>query len=114
MTNKKAVAFVIDTFGADMPADVKEKLESILASLNKKSASKKSTKTQEENKVFADKVLDILADGQGRTITEILKADEMFADLSNQKMTAVVRGLVNDGVVTKTKDGKKSIFAVAE
>ena len=113
MTNKKAINYVIDTFGAELPADVMEKLTNMKESLNKKSASRKSTKTQEENKAYAEVVTRILDDAEKpMTITEILKADETFADLSNQKMTAIVRGMVNEGTVEKIKEGKKSVFTL--
>lgn len=112
MTNKKAINYVIDTFGADIPEDVMEKLVNMRASLEKKSASKKSSKTAEENKVLADKIAEILADGEPKTISEILNASEDFAGLSNQKMTAVVRGMIENGTVAKTKDGKKSVFTI--
>jgi predicted transcriptional regulator len=114
MTNKGAIDFVLETFGGQLPEDVAEKLTNMRASLNKKSANKKATKTQEENKVHAEVVASILADGKARTITEILKADESFADLSNQKMTAIVRGMVNDGKVIKSTEGRKSVFSLAE
>ena len=112
MTNKKAINFVIDTFGADIPEDVMEKLVNMRTSLEKKSANRKATKTQEENAILADKVAEILADGKGRTISEILASSEDFAGLSNQKMTAIVRGMKEDGKVVKTTEGKKSIFTI--
>jgi hypothetical protein len=58
-------------------------------------------------------VKEVLADGKARTISEILKTKDEFADLSNQKMTAVVRMMIANGVVTKIVEGKKSTFKIA-
>lgn len=114
MTNKKAINYVIDTFGANIPEDVMEKLVNMRASLDKKSANRKPSKTQEENKAYAKKVTEILgASDKAMTISEILKADEEFSDLSNQKMTAIVRGMVNEGIVVKSTENRKSVFALA-
>lgn len=114
MTNKKAIDYVLTTYGDSIPEDVKEKLVNMRTSLDKKSANRKASATSEENKALGEKVVAILTGSEPKTISEILAADEDFRGLSNQKMTAVVRGLIAEGTVTKTKDGKKSVFALAD
>ena len=56
VTNKSALNYVLTNF--ELPADVKEKLENMVAQLEKKSASpKKETKTQKENKELCELAL---------------------------------------------------------
>ena len=82
--------------------------------LQKKSASKKPSKKNEENEVLKSKIVDTLAMFEnGATVSEVLGASEDFKGMSNQKISALMRQLVLDGDVVKTTDKKKSIFSVA-
>ena len=88
-------------------------LENELALIEKKAANKKSTKTQEENKGIKSVILDTLAFIGSGTITDIQNANSDLAKLSNQKVSALVRQLMETGEVVKTPDKKKSIFSLA-
>ena len=82
--------------------------------LQKKSASKKPSKKNEENEVLKTKIVEVLGTFEnGATVSEILGASEDFSGMSNQKISALVRQLVLHGTVVKTTDKKKSIFSVA-
>lgn len=81
--------------------------------LDKKSANKKPSKVQEANEAIKAVVLDTLGT-EPVTVSELLKANEAFADMSNQKMSALLRQLVEAGKVVKSTDKKKSLFALAE
>lgn len=82
--------------------------------LQKKSASKKPSKKNEENEVLKTKIVEVLGTFEnGATVSEILGASEDFSGMSNQKISALVRQLVLNGTVVKTTDKKKSIFSVA-
>ena len=95
---------------ADMVAFIDHELE-LLA---KKSASKKPTKTQEQNEELKSKIVDVLGTFEnGATASEVLAADVAFSGMSNQKISALLKQLVDAGVVVKTIDKKKSIFSVA-
>jgi hypothetical protein len=95
---------------AEMVAFIDHELE-LLA---KKSANKKPTKAQLENAVLKDKIVEVLGEFEnGASASEILNADVAFSGLSNQKISALLKQLVDDNIVTKAVDKKKSIFAVA-
>ena len=113
MTNVKAINYVVENFSAELPEDVRTKLENIKASYEKKAQNKKPTKTQEENTKFANIVAEVLADGSAKTVTEIMKSNETLNDLTNQKVTAILRGMVKDKRVVNVKEGKKSTFVLA-
>jgi hypothetical protein len=82
--------------------------------LDKRNTNKKPTKVQEENVVLMDKILEVLADyPNGATASEVLASAEEFNGLSNQKITALLTKLKNDGKVVPTKDKKRTIFTVA-
>lgn len=82
----------------------------------KSSTSKTPTKTQKENASIKATILDVLSEaGRAMTITEMLQ-DERLSAYSNQKMSALLRQLGEDGTkeVRKFKDKKVTLFEIAE
>lgn len=89
-------------------------LENELALLDKKAQNKKATKTQEQNVGIKATILKVLATIGSGTVTDIQNGNEELSALSNQKVSALVRQLVESGEVVKTTDKKKSIFSLAK
>ena len=89
-------------------------LENELALLDKKASNKKATKTQEENMGIKATILEVLATIGRGTVTDIQNGNAELSALSNQKVSALVRQLVESGKVVKTVEKKKSIFSLAE
>ena len=89
-------------------------LENELALLDKKARNKKATKTQEENVGIKATILEVLATIGSGTVTDIQNGNAELSALSNQKVSALVRQLVESGKVVKTVEKKKSIFSLAE
>ena len=89
-------------------------LENELALLDKKARNKKATKTQEENVGIKATILEVLATIGSGTVTDIQNGNAELSAFSNQKVSALVRQLVESGKVVKTVEKKKSIFSLAE
>jgi predicted transcriptional regulator len=47
------------------------------------------------------------------TVTEIQKSVAECADLSNQRVSALLRQLKDDGVIVRTEDKRKAYFSKA-
>ena len=77
----------------------------------KNSADKKPTAVQVANEGIKEVILDTLADG-GRmmTISEMQKANEELGELSNQRISALVRQLLADGKLERIEDKRKAYF----
>ena len=83
--------------------------------LEKKSAKSGQTKTQKENAEILVKIKVELAEvGKAVTITELQETSAEMAQYSNQKLSALLKKLVESGEVIKTIEKKKSYFAIAE
>ena len=83
--------------------------------LAKKSGKSGQTKTQKENEVILKTIVECLAtDRTPMTITELQGAYTELANFSNQKLSALMKKLVDNGTVTKTIDKKKSYFVLAD
>ena len=82
--------------------------------LVKKSSSSTKTKTQKENEVFVERVYEeLITLDKAMTVSELMTATEYLAQFSNQKLSALLKKLVDTGRVDKTVEGKKSYFKVA-
>ena len=79
--------------------------------LNKKSSKNTLTKTQVENEKLKEKILATLVElDKYATITEIQNANTELAELSNQKISALLKQLVDTNIVEKMIDKKKAYF----
>ena len=111
MTKKEMFA-MIATVNADN-AEIVEFCEKEIALLDKRKSSKTPTKTQKENEVVMDNIaLALEGFEEGATVTEILKSSEDFKDTSSQKISALLRKMIDAGRVEKTMKGKKAIFSL--
>lgn len=77
----------------------------------KNSADKKPTAQQVANKGIADAIVSAMMNEPDRlfTITEIIKSVPECADLTNQRVSAIVRGLIGVSV-ERVEDKRKAYF----
>lgn len=83
--------------------------------LAKKNASgeKKPTATQIANQGVKEVILNVLAEnGEKMTISEMLKASAELGELSNQRVSALVRQLIADGKVDRIEEKRKAYFKI--
>lgn len=94
--------------------DIVEFAEGRIAQLEKKAGSKKPTKTQAENEGIKDTIRTALGTvNKGVTVTELQALDNTLGELSNQRVSALLRQMVEAGEVAKTVEKKKSYFSLA-
>lgn len=85
-----------------------------IEALDKKSASAKgkTTKVQKENEGTKELILAVLRTMEnGATCTELIKADEGLGEFSNQKLSALLRQMIAEGVVTRAEVKGKAVFS---
>lgn len=81
--------------------------------VKKNSADKKPTAQQEANAVIKTAVLEVLGDGKLRTVSDLLKEVPGLPDtMTNQRMSALVRQMVDAGQVKRTEDKRKAYFSI--
>jgi hypothetical protein len=117
MTNKKMTKrdyfnalLALDSVkvNAEMVAFIEHELE-LLAKKN--SAEKKPTAVQVANEGIKDVILETLENADKMlTISEMQKANEELGELSNQRISALVKQLLNDGKVERVEDKRKAYF----
>ena len=94
-----------------LTADEKAFVEHELALLAKKNASeKKPTAQQVANEGLKEVILNVLTENGGlMTITDIQKSAEELSELSNQRISALVRQMVGISV-ERVEDKRKAYF----
>ena len=110
-TNVKALAYVLDNY--DLPTEIHAKLEKMKFQFEKKnSAEKKPTATQIENEGIKNLILEVIGDSS-LTITEMQKINGELAERSNQKISALLKQMVENGSVVREEIKRKAYFKKA-
>ena len=90
--------------------------------LTKKNSTGGQTKTQKENEIVAKMLVEELAKTKKPiTITDLIASSEVVREytlengnkLTNQKISAIFKQLVDSGTLVRVTDKKKSLFSVA-
>lgn len=82
--------------------------------LSKKSSKTTMTATQKANLEVLEVIKEVLADGEApMTVSEMIK-DKRLSEYTNQKISALLRKLVEAGEVEKVTDKKVSRFALID
>ena len=121
MTQKEYFANIIKLLnGEDAEISADEAIEFVegrIDVLSRKSGSRKPTKVQQENGTAKEKIAEALTEaGKPVTVTELIGLvdfSELPFDPTSQKLSALLKQMVEAGTVVKTTDKKKSLFAIA-
>ena len=84
----------------------------LLAKKNSTGTVRKPSKTQLENEKYVAMIEEILLDKSPRTISDIQAENEIFAEMTNQKMSALLKKLVDSQKVVKFVEKKKTYFQI--
>ena len=102
---------IVEGAYVDNSAEIVDFLKHEIELLSKKK--KKKTKTQKENEVLMEVIFNALAEvGRPVTVSELQGANGEVGAMSNQKVSALLKKLVDAGRVVKVTDKKKSYFSV--
>ena len=91
--------------------------------LSRKNSKSGATKTQKENEIVANMLIEELAKvGKPITITDLMNTSATIKDytlengnnLTNQKISAIFKQLVESNKIVKVVDKKKSYFSIGE
>ena len=110
-TNVKPLAYVLENY--DLPTEIHAKLEKMKVQFEKKnSAEKKPTATQIANEGIKNLILEVIGNSS-LTITEMQKINGELAELSNQKISALLKQMVENGSVVREEIKRKAYFKKA-
>ena len=115
ITEKSALLYAIQNL-PDAPTDVREKWEKMLANIDKRNAApKQMTEQQKKNEVIKAAIVDFLTANSetGYTVSELItNVPECNGD-TTQHISALVRALDLDKVVTKYVEKRRTYVKIA-
>ena len=112
MTKKEMFAHIATINAND--AEIVEFCNRQIELLDNRKTSKTPTKTQKENEAIMELIaLDLARFEKPVTVTELIAGSEDLEGLTNQKVSALLRKMVEAQKVVKTIEGKKALFAIA-
>ena len=119
----KVITNVMDGVDTDIASSELSEAVVKLSGMAEKLAEKRSTPSKAdkeksaEHKAIADEIILVLSTEEnvttGMTVSEMQKASDKLAEYSNQKISAILRKMVDNGTIVKTIDKKKSYFSIA-
>lgn len=106
---------IVEQSNAENKTDLLGFIDHEVELLEKKSSKTTMTATQKANLEVMETIKEVLADKPNSTVSELIK-DERLSAYTNQKISALLRLLGDDGTkeVVKTTDKKVSRFSLAE
>ena len=115
MTKKETINLLIDVLmGNKEVEDVQMFIDFLTHErklLERKSSNSGQTQTQKENEILKEKIVETLKElNKFSTITEIQESNAELAELSNQKISALLKQLVDTNVIEKVIEKKKAYF----
>ena len=103
---------LLEELGKERLVKVMEHELELLAKKN--SAEKKPTAVQIANEGVKAVILETLEkNGEMMTISEMQKVNKELGELSNQRVSALIRQLIADGKVERIEDKRKAYFKLA-
>ena len=104
---------IVENSNHPQTAELVAKIDNELALLAKKnSAEKKPTAQQTANVGIMSAITEGMEPNRLYTVTEVIKEIPQCAELTNQRVSALLRQLVEAGKVKRTEDKRKAYFSL--
>lgn len=113
-TKKELFAEVLAVAAVQENTELKAFVEHEIELLTKKSGNKKMTKAQEKNVKIKQEIVDALTFVKKAVTIKELQADAVLTDFSNQKISSLLKQLIDEGKVVRTEEKRVAYFAIAE
>lgn len=115
MTKKQMFTNLLAKYG--FTQDEKDFINHEIELLDKKnvnkSGEKKLTAKQKENETYKVEILGIISD-EAHTVSEILKKGNFPEDMTNQRISAIIKQMIEADLVVRTEKDRKAYFKAVE
>lgn len=112
MTRVEALELAIEAMTASGETEAVEVLEAIKASVGRKGESKADKARKEQDERIRTAILAEMVSGTKYTITEMIQSLPCVSGLSASKVTALMKPMIASGVVAKTTEKGRSMYAL--
>lgn len=112
VTQKIAIGYVLEN--CELPEEIKEKFESMLVALDKKSNAPRNPSPEViENKGLRNAILKGMEVGKAYTIGDLIACIPELAGCSTHRVSALLTPLKREGVIVRTEIKRKAYFSLA-
>ena len=117
MTKKEMFAQIMANYALtdEEKAFIQHEIELLEKKNTRRDGSKAMTATQKANEVLKARIVEILSKAEKpMSVSEIAKSDSELAELSGQKVSAIITLLKNDGIVKRVEIKRKAYFKLID
>ena len=117
MTKKEMFAQIMASYALtdEEKAFIQHEIELLEKKNTRRDGSKAMTATQKANEVLKAKIVESLSSAEKpMSVSEIAKSDSELAELSGQKVSAIITLLKNDKIVERVEIKRKAYFKLAD
>lgn len=117
MTKKEMFAQIMANYALtdEEKAFIEHEIELLEKKNTRRDGSKAMTATQKANEVLKARIVEILSKAEKpMSVSEIAKSDSELAELSGQKVSAIITLLKNDGIVKRVEIKRKAYFKLID
>lgn len=117
ITKKEMFAQIMANYALtdEEKAFIQHEIELLEKKNTRKDGSKAMTATQKANEVLKARIVEILSKAEKpMSVSEIAKSDSELAELSGQKVSAIITLLKNDGIVKRVEIKRKAYFKLID
>lgn len=117
MTKKEMFAQIMANYALtdEEKVFIQHEIELLEKKNTRKDGSKAMTATQKANEVLKARIVEILSKAEKpMSVSEIAKSDSELAELSGQKVSAIITLLKNDGIVKRVEIKRKAYFKLID
>ena len=117
MTKKEMFAHIMASYALtdEEKAFIQHEIELLEKKNTRRDGSKAMTATQKANEVLKARIVEILSKAEKpMSVSEIAKSDSELAELSGQKVSAIITLLKNDGIVKRVEIKRKAYFKLID
>ena len=117
VTKKEMFAQIMANYALtdEEKAFIQHEIELLEKKNTRKDGSKAMTATQKANEVLKARIVEILSKAEKpMSVSEIAKSDSELAELSGQKVSAIITLLKNDGIVKRVEIKRKAYFKLID
>ena len=115
ITQKSALEYIIATYGEQLPADVKGKVDSLIKSLEKKANAPRAVSAEvKENAKLREAILATMEPGKRYRISDLIAKVPGLETASTHKVSALLTPLKNNGLVIREEEKRIAYFRKAE
>ena len=117
MTKKEMFAQIMTSYALtdEEKAFIQHEIELLEKKNTRRDGSKAMTATQKANEILKARIVEILSKAEKpMSVSEIAKSDSELAELSGQKVSAIITLLKNDGIVKRVEIKRKAYFKLID